>query len=270
MKLHYNAPVVLTLTLLSILVLTVNPLTQGQLIPAFFTVYPDTSWASISTWVQVVGHVMGHLDWDHALANFAIILLIGPMLEEKYGSGRLLMMILFTALITGILVNLFFDAALLGASGVAFMMILLASFANAKTGHIPLTFILVTAIYLGREFVTAFEQDHISQLAHIIGGVMGSIFGFSLKGVTIKESGKPPADPTLAPSTGMGTSGMNAPTLNATTLNTPTLNTTARSPQKTSYNAASVDLLSDTSTKSGGQKVGSKEPFDPYKPLKLS
>ena len=35
MKLHYNAPVVLTLTLVSILVLSLNPLTQGQLIPAF-------------------------------------------------------------------------------------------------------------------------------------------------------------------------------------------------------------------------------------------
>jgi membrane associated rhomboid family serine protease len=260
MKLHYNAPVVLTLTLLSILVLSLNPLTQGQLIPAFFTVYPDASWASATTWVQVVGHVMGHLDWDHALANFAIILLIGPMLEEKYGSGRLLLMLLFTALITGVMVNLFFDAALLGASGVAFMMILLASFANAKTGHIPLTFVLVTAIYLGREFVTAFEQDHISQLAHIIGGVMGSIFGFSLKGVTNKATGKAPTDPALAHSN----------ELNRSIPNISTQNTPLRASQKTSYNAAKDDLLSNTPPTSGGQKVGSKEPFDPYKPLKLS
>jgi membrane associated rhomboid family serine protease len=247
MKLHYNAPVVLTLTLVSILVLSLNPLTQGQLIPAFFTVYPDTSWTMVTTWVQVLGHVMGHLDWDHALANFAIILLVGPMLEEKYGSGRLLMMILFTALVTGLMVNFFFEAALLGASGVAFMMILLASFANAKTGHIPLTFILVTAIYLGREFMTAFEQDHISQLAHIIGGVMGSIFGFVLQ-----APGKSDA---------------------ASALQTP--KNMDKGPTNALLNVAGDSLLSknsltSTGTKSDAQKVGSKEPFDPYKPLKLS
>jgi rhomboid protease GluP len=247
MKLHYNAPVVLTLTLVSILVLSLNPLTQGQLIPAFFTVYPDTSWTMVTTWVQVLGHVMGHLDWDHALANFAIILLVGPMLEEKYGSGRLLMMILFTALVTGLMVNFFFEAALLGASGVAFMMILLASFANAKTGHIPLTFILVTAIYLGREFMTAFEQDHISQLAHIIGGVMGSIFGFVLQ-----APGKSDAASALQTPKNMDKGLTNAP-----------LNVAGDS-------LLYKNSLTSTGTKSDAQKVGSKEPFDPYKPLKLS
>jgi rhomboid protease GluP len=133
------------------------------------------------SWLGIFGHALGHADWNHLLANFAIILLIGPILEEKYGSGRLLLMIFFTALATGLIVIFFFRDALLGASGVAFMMILLGSFANAKTGRIPLTFILVAVIYLGREVFAAIEEDHISQMAHIIGGVLGSVFGFIIR-----------------------------------------------------------------------------------------
>ena len=181
MRLHYNAPVVLTHTLIAMLVLAIDPLFNGAVIQTALVVYPDGSFLDLMTWVRMFGHIFGHAGWDHLLGNFAVILLIGPILEEKYGSARLLLMVAFTALITGVIVNLFFRDALLGASGVAFMMILLGSFANAKSGKIPLTFILVAVIYLGREVFAAFSEDHISQMAHIIGGVTGSIFGFMLK-----------------------------------------------------------------------------------------
>lgn len=161
-------------------VLAVDPMFNGAIIQSTMVVLPDGSFLDPMTWVRIFGHALGHADWDHLLGNFAVILLIGPILEEKYGSGRLFMMVAFTALVTGLIVTLFFREALLGASGVAFMMILLGSFANAKTGKIPLTFILVAVIYLGREIFAAFSEDHISQMAHIIGGVTGSIFGFMM------------------------------------------------------------------------------------------
>ena len=87
-------------------------------------------------------------------------------------------MCLVTALITGILNNLLFSTGLLGASGLAFMFIVLSSFANAKAGTIPLTFILVALIYVGNEFFQAFQENNISEFAHILGGVCGSIFGY--------------------------------------------------------------------------------------------
>jgi rhomboid protease GluP len=180
MRLHYNAPVVLTYTLAAMIILAVDPLFNGAVIQTALVVQPDGSFVDPMTWVRIFGHALGHAGWDHLLGNFAVILLIGPILEEKYGSARLLSMIAFTALVTGVIVTLFFRDALLGASGVAFMMILLGSFANAKSGKIPLTFILVAIIYLGREIFAAFSEDHISQMAHIIGGITGSIFGFMM------------------------------------------------------------------------------------------
>jgi membrane associated rhomboid family serine protease len=123
-------------------------------------------------------HAIGHSGWQHLFNNFSIILLIGPILEENYGSSSLLVMIAITALVTGVLNILFFTRGLRGASGIVFMMILLASFTNFNKGEIPLTFILILIIYLGREVFDSFSSNNISEFAHIVGGFCGSLFGF--------------------------------------------------------------------------------------------
>ncbi|MFI3175732.1 MAG: rhomboid family intramembrane serine protease, partial [Bacillota bacterium] len=101
--------------------------------------------------------------------------------EEKYGGANLLFVILLTALVTGICnVVLFPDVALLGASGVVFAFILLSSMASFSDGKIPLTFILIAVIYIGREVISAFSTDNISQFTHIIGGIVGAGCGYFL------------------------------------------------------------------------------------------
>ena len=88
------------------------------------------------------------------------------------------LMIIVTGFVTGVLNACFFPHPLLGASGVVFMMILLASFTNNGKDEIPLTFILIVILYLGREILDAFKGDDISQFAHLVGGFCGSLFGF--------------------------------------------------------------------------------------------
>ena len=87
-----------------------------------------------------------------------------------------------TALVTG-LVNyfLFPTVALCGASGVVFAFILLVSFTNVREGEIPITFILVALIYIGQQvYEGIFFKDNVSNLSHILGGVVGAIAGYSL------------------------------------------------------------------------------------------
>jgi len=54
----------------------------------------------------------------------------------------------------------------------------LVSFTNMKDGKIPLTFILVALLFIGKEVLQSMQADHVSQAAHIIGGLCGSVFGF--------------------------------------------------------------------------------------------
>ena len=153
--------------------------TGGGITQQYFTLYPVFDFHDWHSYFRIFSHVLGHHNWDHLISNFTLILLIGPILEEKYGTQNLLFLTFFTAFATGVLNILFFPSYLMGASGVAFMMILLGSFANVRVGTIPLTFIVIVMLLISQELLTMFKEDNnISEFAHIVGGVCGSIFGF--------------------------------------------------------------------------------------------
>lgn len=178
-KITYNSPVILSFTVISFISLVLGYITGGSTTMLLFSVYRSPLTSPL-TYLRFFTHVLGHADISHFMGNFTIILLVGPMLEEKYSGKKLTAMILFTAFVTGLINFIFFPGtALLGASGIAFMLILLSSYANSKSGEIPLTLILVTVLYLGTEIINGlFAADNISQMAHIIGGLCGGIFGW--------------------------------------------------------------------------------------------
>jgi membrane associated rhomboid family serine protease len=180
MRIKYNAPTVLTFALLSALVLLLSRTLLPGLAESWFMVPGKGGFHAgrLRNWLSIFTHTMGHAHWPHLIGNFSLILLVGPMLEESYGSLSLLLMMVITALVTGTLNVLLFRSSLMGASGVVFMMILLASFTNFSHGEIPLTFILVLILYLGGQLFESFRSDNISQFAHIVGGFCGSLFGF--------------------------------------------------------------------------------------------
>ena len=179
---RFNAPVILTFALLSLLALLLGNWTNGAATHQYFSVY-RSSLSDPLTYVRFIGHVLGHADYEHYMGNMLLLLLVGPGLEEKYGSGTMVWMILVTALVTGLVHFVFFPgSALLGASGVVFMMIVLSSFTAARKGEIPVTLILVVIFYLGGEIMDGlFKKDNISQITHIVGGLCGLIFGFTVR-----------------------------------------------------------------------------------------
>ena len=182
LRIQYNSPVVLSFALLSLLALLLGQLTGGWTTRALFCVYRAPLTDPL-TYVRMVGHVLGHFGYAHYMGNMTLLLVIGPPMEEKYGSRRLLGCILFTALASGLVQFIFFPGtALLGASGIVFMMIVLSSLAGMREGAIPLTLILVVLIYLGGEIVDAVTvRDNVSQLTHIVGGLCGAGLGFAMK-----------------------------------------------------------------------------------------
>ena len=94
-----------------------------------------------------------------------------------------------TALVTGIVHAIFLPhTGLLGASGVVFAFIVLGSIINIRDGEIPLTFILVLIIFVGQELILGLTAaDNVSNLTHIIGGLVGGFAGFALSGWQAKK-----------------------------------------------------------------------------------
>ena len=182
LRLQYNSPVVLSFALLSFGVLLLGLLTGGRSNTLLFSVY-RSSLLDPLTWPRFFLHVLGHASFTHYISNMMLILVIGPPLEEKYGGRALLWAIAVTALISGLVHWLFFPgSALLGASGIVFMMIVMSSLAGMKDGAIPVTLILVLILYVGGEIVKGVAlSDNVSQLTHVIGGLCGAFLGMGLR-----------------------------------------------------------------------------------------
>ncbi|MCR5510976.1 MAG: rhomboid family intramembrane serine protease [Lachnospiraceae bacterium] len=178
-KLTFNAPVILAIVGISFLATLLNYLTAGLAGKFVFTTY-RSSLLSPMTWIRAFTHIFGHADWSHFVGNMSYLLLIGPMLEEKYGTKTLAGVVAITAFATS-LANyvLFPNVALCGASGVVFAFILLSSFTSFNEGEIPLTFILVAVFFIGQQILEGLlVKDNISNLAHIVGGIIGGFLGY--------------------------------------------------------------------------------------------
>ncbi len=176
-NIRYNAPVTLTFAFLSLAVLGLGAITNDWTTENLFSVY--RSGFSFFWVIRLFGHTLGHSGWEHLVSNMTLLLLLGPILEEKYGSKNLLEMMGIASVVAAIFQMIFFpNVMLLGASGIVFMMIILCSAVNIREGGIPLSMILVILIYLGGEVWDAFTaHDNISHLTHILGGVCGAVFG---------------------------------------------------------------------------------------------
>lgn len=178
-RLSFNSPVILTFSIICLIALILGNVTNGRSDTLVFSVY-RSSLTSPLTYIRFVGHIFGHANWEHFIGNITLLLVVGPMLEEKYGSANILFVILSTAIVTGVVNFIFFPhVQLLGASGVVFAFIMLSSFTSIKERTIPATFIVVALIYIGGQvYDSVFVKDNVSNLTHILGGGVGSGLGY--------------------------------------------------------------------------------------------
>lgn len=183
LTIRFNAPVVLTFALLALAVLLLDGVTGGATTSRYFCLF-HSPLSDPLTYVRLFTHVLGHASYSHYMGNMLLLLLVGPAVEERYGSRSTVWFILATALVTGLVQYVFFPAgALMGASGVVFMMIVLSSFTETKKGTVPVTLILVVIFYLGGEILDGLTaHDNVSQITHVVGGLCGLIFGFTVQG----------------------------------------------------------------------------------------
>lgn len=181
LKITFNAPVVLSLAAISFVATLLNYVTGGASGRVLFMTY-HSPLSSPMTWVRAFTHIFGHADWTHLIGNMSYLLLLGPMLEEKYSSQTLAGVIAVTAVVTSVVNYIFFPGiALCGASGVVFAFILLSSFTEFREGEIPVIFILVAVFFLGQQIYAGITvQDNISNMAHIVGGIIGGLLGYVL------------------------------------------------------------------------------------------
>jgi membrane associated rhomboid family serine protease len=176
----YNAPVVLTYTLIAFLVFLIDAYLLTDFSKKYFSV-ASFSFYNPMDYFRMISHTMGHSGWGHFFGNIMFIAALGPILESKYGSWTMLEMFSITAVLSALYTVCLSSTGMYGGSGIVFALIVAASITNSKEGNgIPLTFILIIMIYLLKEVGGLFVDDGISHAGHLIGGGVGAIYGFAL------------------------------------------------------------------------------------------
>src|SRR4051812_3059804 len=124
------------------------------------------------TWLRLFTWPFVHADTTHLVSNLMLFLLLSPRLEKSQGWVEYLFCLVTTSLVIG-LAHLAFGgnhSALIGASGWVFMMILLSTFTASEVGTIAIPTLIVAALYGWQEIRAAFQNNHVSQFAHLLGG----------------------------------------------------------------------------------------------------
>lgn len=175
----YNSQVILTYLFISLGACFLNFITRGKSNKLLFSSYRSSPLNPL-TYVRLFTHSIGHKDLDHLIHNFLFILLVGPMIEEKYGSINLIIMLVITSLIIGLFNSLFSNYVITGASGNVYMLILLSSFSNITEGKIPLTLILILLFYVTTEIKDSILENNkkVYHGGHLLGALCGIAFGF--------------------------------------------------------------------------------------------
>ena len=178
LQFDYNSKVILTYLFICIGAWFLNVITRGHSNKLLFQSY-RSSFFNPLTYIRLFTHSIGHQDWDHLVSNFLYILLVGPMIEEKYGSINLIIMFLITSLAIALFNLIFDDYAILGASGNVYMLIVLSSFSNISEGKIPLTVILICIFYVIGEMKRSITEKRSKTYhdGHLIGALCGLLFG---------------------------------------------------------------------------------------------
>lgn len=125
------------------------------------------------TWITTM---LVHADISsHWLSNIFIIALLGPVIERRFGIIRTVTMIILTTLATSFVDSLC-NMTGIGMSDICFMFILLHCFCKENIG-ISFTCIVLILLKLIPELQQINSNDHIGHLAHLIGGILGLVFG---------------------------------------------------------------------------------------------
>lgn len=163
----------------------------------YFSMLPLASSSMLSPlfYLRLFSHCLGHASWTHLSGNLSIITIVGPTCEMAFGTWPLMVFMLLTAFSTGfvhyatILAGLQIDRAVMGASGLLFMLLVLAPSRDHPEGKIRASFIFLMFFWVWKEFVgiVGAANDGISHEAHAVGAVVGGLVGLLAKETSLLD-----------------------------------------------------------------------------------
>ena len=192
LKFVYDAPATLTFAFICIVLFAVDTLLLKNQLGANYLSSPTTAGGKLAfmasnplSYIRLITFAFGAVSASVLICNMIFILLLGPAMEERYGTIVIAIMMIVSALFSGVLNACFCKTSLSGCSAVIFMMIFLNSFVSLSKKKIPVSFVLVFILFVCREIFDLGEtlgsgtfDGGIKIIINIAGGLCGSLFAF--------------------------------------------------------------------------------------------
>ncbi|MCR4953009.1 MAG: rhomboid family intramembrane serine protease [Treponema sp.] len=179
----YDSPVALSFAIITILLFVMNALVIKGRIDVFFYA-PTNSGGAFpfnlkdgASYLRLVLYQFGYFDLSFLFADLIIILLLGQILEERYGSVIMGLMMFFSTLFSGVLNACFGKEKLCGAASIVIMMVFLNALTSISKKKVSVLSVATIVLVICRE-IFARNGGFISVIVSVAGGLCGSLFAF--------------------------------------------------------------------------------------------
>ncbi|OOF65100.1 rhomboid family intramembrane serine protease [Rodentibacter sp. Ppn85] len=142
-----------------------------------YPVYFDQDW---ELW-RYITHTFVHLSGIHIIANLSWFWLFGRVIERYFSGGKLFLIFLVSAIVSGIVQNYFSGADFFGLSGVVYAVlgyVFVVDKLNANIFNLPKGFFTMLLVGLIFGFISPLFGVYIGNAAHISGFIVGLFWGF--------------------------------------------------------------------------------------------
>ena len=154
-------------------------------IPGFTEMFMMISADVLSRPWILISSMFLHGSITHLLFNMIGLYFFGPILEQRIGTKRFLMIYFGTGLLAGISASFFYPAAL-GASGAVMgvlgvLIILMPHLKIMLNLIIPMPLWVAGIIWAALDIFGMFNPTNLANIAHLVGMGAGLAYGLSLK-----------------------------------------------------------------------------------------
>ena len=181
LKFIYDTPATLTFAFICIGLFAADTLIFKNQLAANYLSSPTTAGGKLAfmasnplSYVRLITYAFGATSSSVLICNMIFILLLGPAMEERYGTVVIAIMTIVSILFSGVLNACFSKTSLTGCTAVIFIMIFLNSFVSLSKKKIPLSFVVVFILFV----CSITFEGGIKIIINIAGGLCGSLFAF--------------------------------------------------------------------------------------------
>lgn len=177
---------VIPLILLNVIIFILQIILGNNFTNSFILVSSDIF---VRPWILLTSMFL-HAGVNHILFNMYALLIFGPILEQKIGTKRFLLIYLFSGVIAAFLSSFFYELAL-GASGaimgvIGTLIILMPNLGLLLFFVVPMPLWIAGIVYAAIDLFGIFFPSGIGNIAHLVGMGCGLLYGLYLKKQTKK------------------------------------------------------------------------------------